>query len=128
MKPIIKYDDTDLYLTVANYQNNSRMYLGLEDVNHDPYADITVNLPYTNEISKNIVYLNTDMSNELKETLRKSNLFGDTLMYQPYNYGNFEVVEVNIDKVKELCPEEYQQFETYYQNYKQGNSIDDLER
>ena len=43
-KSIGKYDNQDMFLTIANYRNNGRIYIALENEDSDLYADVTINL------------------------------------------------------------------------------------
>ena len=44
MKPIGVFNNEELFLRIAKYSNNNRIYLGI-DTKDEPYADITINLP-----------------------------------------------------------------------------------
>ena len=44
MKKLIgNYKGDNLYLTIASYQNNNRIYIGVE-TEEELYADVTINL------------------------------------------------------------------------------------
>lgn len=113
MKSIGKYKDEDLYLQVASYSNNKRIYLGLT-TEEENYADITINLTDMILPDKDYIFLSDDLSNDLREFLKDKNIIGETVYMQPYNMGNYECVPVNLELIKELNPEDYKKYEKYF--------------
>lgn len=128
-EPFIKYRGEDLYLSISNYQNNGRLYMGLETADEDYYADITINLSDIPEIGDMAVFLNGDISTELKKALRDADLISNPIQQMPYNYGMYDIVFVNRNKLKEYDEKSYKQFEEYYNkkhNFK--NNKEEMER
>lgn len=109
-KTFIKYDSNDLKLVIDHYNNNGRLYLGLES-DDSLFEDITINLPDVEIPGKNYVFLNSNISSKLKNVLIKENLISDTLISMPYNLGFYDMVEVNFDKLKEYDNEAFLKFE-----------------
>lgn len=125
---IAKLDNEDLYLTISNYSNNGRMYLGLATSEDDLYDSITINLSDTNEIDKDYIYLSNDISGEIKELLRDKGIIGETLMYQQYNMGQYELVKADLNTIREYNSSGVDEFLKVYEEKHQSNSFDDFER
>ena len=64
-KSIGVFNDEELYLRISKYNNNKRIYIGLE-TKEEPYADLTINLPELMIPSREFVFVIGDISNELK--------------------------------------------------------------
>ena len=111
--PLIKYNGIDLYLVVAGYLNNGRLYLGLEDQDGENEVDITINLDDIPEIGDMVVFLNGDISDDLKIKLRDAGLISNPIQQMPYNYGIYDVVFVNRNKLKEFDEKGYEKYEEY---------------
>ena len=134
-EPLMNYRGEDLYLVMANYVDNGRLYLGLENEERENYCDITINLSDIPEIGDMVVFLNGDISSELKKELRNIGLISKPIQQMPYNYGLYDIVIVNRDALKDYDKEEYKKFEEYY-NSKNGiivkdnneTEIEDIER
>jgi len=134
-EPLINYKGEDLYLVMANYVDNGRLYMGLENEERENYCDITINLSDIPEIGDMVVFLNGDISSELKKELRNIGLISNPIQQMPYNYGLYDIVIVNREALKDYDKEEYKKFEEYY-NSKNGiivkdnkeTEIEDIER
>ena len=101
----INYDNKSLNLKIANYSNNDRVYLGLYD-DDGYYADITINLPDYLLYKKNQAFLNGDLesNHELVKILENSEVIRKTGIRVPYNLGEYEMIELNFEKIKEYDP------------------------
>ena len=134
-EPLMNYKGEDLYLVMANYVDNGRLYMGLENEERENYCDITINLSDIPEIGDMVVFLNGDISSELKKELRNIGLISKPIQQMPYNYGLYDIVIVNREALKDYNKEEYKKFEEYY-NSKNGiivkdnkeTEIEDIER
>lgn len=113
-EPLMNYKGEDLYLVMANYVDNGRLYLGLENEERENYCDITINLSDIPEIGDMVVFLNGDISNELKKELRNIGLISNPIQRMPYNYGLYDIVIVNKEALKDYDKDEYNKFEEYY--------------
>ncbi len=100
------FNEEKLYLTVGRYRNNNTLYLGLNTDKGESYSDITINLS-ERKLSDNIAYLTNDMSNELKAFVKNKGIISEPLSFVVHNLGEYEVVYVNLDKVKEYDPKGY---------------------
>ncbi len=100
------FNGEKLYLTVGRYRNNNTLYLGLNTDKGESYSDITINLS-ERKLSDNIAYLTNDMSNELKAFVKNKGIISEPLSFVVHNLGEYEVVYVNLDKVKEYDPKGY---------------------
>ena len=108
MRPIGIYNNEELYVRIAKYSNNKRIYIGLE-TKEEPYADLTINLADMMIPSREYVFLSGDISEELKDFLKEKGLILDTFGTFQYNYGRYDMVEISFDKLKELNPKEFKE-------------------
>lgn len=108
-KEIGIFNGNKLYLTVGRYRNNDSMYLGLITDEDEDYSDITINISDT-KIKDNIAYLTNDMSKELKDFLREKELISESILFMKHNLGEYEMVYVDLNKVKEYDPKGYENF------------------
>lgn len=105
-KDIGIFNGEKLYLTVGRYRNNNSMYLGLITDEGESYSDITVNIS-DKKINDNIAYLTNDMSKELKDFLREKELISEPILFMKHNLGEYEMVYVDLNKVKEYDSKGY---------------------
>lgn len=103
-KSLGKYNDNELYLTVAKYGNNDRVYLGLED-EEGLYADITINLSDALIETGNTIFLSSHVDNDLQEFLIEKGIIEEPYNVIQYNMGRYPVTRFNMDKVKEYDPD-----------------------
>lgn len=120
MKPIGVFNNEELYLRISKYRNNNRIYIGLE-TKEEPYADLTINLPDMMIPSREFVFISGDISNDLKDFLKEKGLILETFGTYQYNYGRYDMVEINFEKLKELNPQEFKS------NFRSRSVDDDLE-
>lgn len=106
-KELGTYKGEKLYLTVGRYRNNNSMYLGLENGIGESYSDITINIS-DKKINDNIAYLTNDMSRELKDFLREKELISEPILLMKHNLGEYEMVYVDLNKVKEYDSKGYE--------------------
>ena len=105
-------DLVNLYLIVGCYSNNKRLYLGIE-TEEELVNDITINLTDIDLYFKDAVFLNSDLSNELKDILKKNGILGEYYCTQQYNMGQYDCYMINLEKLKEYDPEGYNDFEKF---------------
>lgn len=108
-KSIGKYDDQELYLVVASYQNNNRIYLGV-DTEDGSYADITINLPDMLLPSEDYIFVNSDMTKELRNFLNKKGIIGETYTTIQYNMGRYDMAKIDLDLIKEYDSEGFEKY------------------
>lgn len=108
-KEIGNFEGNNLYLTIANYRNNNRIYLGVE-TEEDLYADITINLSDMMIPDDNYIFVNGDMTKELRTFLEKNKIIGETIETYQYNMGRYDMVEVDFDLLKEYDPEGFKDY------------------
>ena len=105
-----KFNNQDLYLVVASYQNNNRIYLAVETEKDGLYADITINLSDMLLPDKDYIFVNGDMSKELRSFLEEKGIIGETYTTVPYNMGEYDMAKINLDLIKEYDPEGYEKY------------------
>ena len=106
-KELFKYNDKDLYLTVAKYSNNGRMYLGL-DCDEGLYDDITINLTDMMLPSEDYAFINSDIGEDLKQLLVDKKIMSEPIDTMQYNMGRYDLVRLYHDVIKEYDPEGYE--------------------
>ena len=104
------------YLGVSTYRNNNRLYIGVFDREDgfreeiDYSRDITINLSDKIIDSKNKVFLCGDLSDESKYKLIEKGIISKPIEQVQYNMGKYDLVEVNLDVLKEYDPEGVEEF------------------
>lgn len=131
--PLIKYKDVELYLVIANYINNGRLYIGLEDQDGENEVEITTNLLDVSGLGDMEILLNRNMSDDLKCMLQEVDLISSPIKQLNHIYGTYDVVVVNRNKLKEYDEIEYKKFEEYYKkknesSVKKDKKNKDMER
>lgn len=117
-KSIGNFKGDNLYLTIASYQNNNRIYVAVE-TEEELYADITINLSDMMLPADDYIFVNGDMTRDLRNFLEKKNIIGDTFTTVQYNMGRYDMAKVDFDVLKEYDPEGFKEFEK--------NKSDDME-
>ena len=115
-KSIGKFDNQDMFLTIANYRNNGRIYIALENEDNDLYADVTINLSDMLLPDDDYIFVNNDMTRELRNFLEEKKIIGETVFTNKYNMGHYDMVQVDFDLLKEYDPEGFEKFEDYKNN------------
>lgn len=104
------------YLSVSIYKNNNRLYIGVFDREYgfredaDYSQDITINLSDKVIDSKNKVFLCGDLSDRFKYKLMERGIISKPIKQVQYNMGKYDLVEVNLDVLKEYDPEGVEEF------------------
>ena len=94
-KKTIKINDYDLEIQVSNYCTNDRLYIGLNDLDGFPYADVTINLTDASIPDDDFVFINGDLLNSTRKVLEDEKIISKTLLQIPYNMGIYDLVQVN---------------------------------
>lgn len=102
---IIEFNQGEATLQVSNYQYGNRLYVGavmIED--NEPFGDITVNLPDL-PISDNAEGFIDDLINsntfDLIPKLKELGIIKESYGKVRYNYGSYEYVKFDLEKLKE---------------------------
>lgn len=95
MKPIVNYQNKDLYLNIGEYPNG-RIGILLNDENGELWDDLTVNLP-NKELEKDYIFINPRIDNDLLDKLCETGVFLNLYRIEDYDY---RVVIVNMDALK----------------------------
>ena len=118
MKKLIgNFKGNNLYLAIASYQNNNRIYIGVE-TEEEMYADVTINLSDKILPDDNYIFVSNDMTRELRSFLKEKEIIGETLTTIPYNMGRYDMVKVNFDILKEY---DYKGFDEFSKSLKLEN-------
>lgn len=102
-------DNEDLYLYKSIYQDfmASSDYYGLYNNENELYCDITINLSGMFNLAENEIYISNDISNELLQNICSNGVFEDTKRKQKYNYGEYKIIKINTNKIKDYIKEEF---------------------
>ena len=119
-KTIGNYKGDNLYLIISSYKNNGRIYLGIE-TEDELYDDITINLSDRSLYSNDTVFVNNDMTQDMRSFLEKKGIIGKTIDVTYYNMGKYDLVKVNFDKLKQYDPDGFKEYE------KHKKSLEDYE-
>lgn len=95
MKPIVNYQNKDLYLNIGEYPNG-RIGILLNDENGELWDDLTVNLP-NKKLEKDYIFINPRIDNDLLDKLCETGVFLNLYRIEDYDY---RVVIVNMDALK----------------------------
>lgn len=111
-KEVIKlklYDEIyDCYLNIGRYMNNNRLYLGLSTADSS-FTDITINLPDCSLIDDSTIFVNGDLSNEIKNQLKQYGILSNFLYSVNYNMGNYDCYSVNLEKLNYYNKKEFEE-------------------
>ena len=110
-KCIGTFNNEELYLVVASYRNNNRIYLAVENKDEDLYADITINLPDMALPSNDYIFVNADMTKGLRNFLEEKGIIGDTLETYQYNMGRYDMARIDRKLLREYNPEGFKEIE-----------------
>ena len=113
MKKLIgNYKGDNLYLTIASYQNNNRIYIGVE-TEEELYADVTINLSDMMLLDDDYIFVNGDMTRDLRNFLEEKEIIGETFTTIQYNMSRYDMAKVDFDILKEYDPKGFNEFEKY---------------
>ena len=109
-KSIGNYNGKELYLTIAKYSNNNRIYVAVE-TEEDLYADITINLSDMVLPGEEYAFANGDTSKELRKFLEDKGIISEPIETYQYNMGRYDMIKLNFELLKEYDSEEFNQYE-----------------
>ena len=95
MKPIVNYQDKDLYLQLGEYPNG-RIAILLNDENGEVWDDLTINLPHK-ELEDNYIFVNPNIQDDLLNKLCETGVFLNLYRIEDYDY---RMIIVNKDFLK----------------------------
>ena len=98
MRKTIKLYDEDCYLSVYNYVDNNRLYLGVSDKNNDIIQDISVNLPEVHA-SYNQIYLTEPLSKDVVNKLVRLGIISKPIKEIQYNKNCKKQDKEQIDNI-----------------------------
>jgi hypothetical protein len=100
----------NLYLTVASYQNNKRIYVGV-DTEEESYADLTINLTDLMIPDEDYIFVNGDMTRDLRNFLEEKGIISEPIETYQYNMGKYDMVQVDFDLLKQYDSDGFKDFE-----------------
>ena len=75
MKPIVKYNGKDLFLTISKYSVNDRLYIGLVTKDGELWDDLTINLVDA-LATDSTIFINDSIQKDLKKKLYQTGQYG----------------------------------------------------
>ena len=124
MKKLIgKFKGDNLYLTIASYQNNNRIYIGVE-TEEKLYADVTINLSDMYLLDDDYIFVNDAMSKDLRNFLEEKNIIGEIYMTIQYNMGRYDMAKVDFDILKEYDPNGFKEYEKYNESVNKDMEVE----
>lgn len=99
----------NLYLTVASYQNNKRIYVGV-DTEEESYANLTINLTDLMIPDEDYIFVNGDMTRDLRNFLEEKGIISESIETYQYNMGKYDMVQVDFDLLKQYDPDGFKDF------------------
>lgn len=116
----IKFKNGRVYLGLDRYRNNERLAIFIQNRNGTYLDDVTINLSDIQLPKNKLVAINANCKNSgLEQALIEAGIIKGISYMTPYNYQVYDVVEINIEKLKEYDPEGYAEYfkEEKYQKY-----------
>lgn len=80
------------------------------DTDEEPFNDITINLPGYSLYERDNVFINGDMSTEVKNQLIEYGILAEYLYTVPYNMGKYDCYRVDLEKLKYYDPDGYEKY------------------
>lgn len=109
-RKIFKFNDEELYINIGNYLNNRRLAIDCETIN-EPFSDITINLTDASISSDNESYIdNFTKEIGLEQALIEEGIIEEVICKRKYNYGEYDLVKFNLNKLKEYDEKGYYEF------------------
>lgn len=100
----------EIFLIISRYENNNRLAI-LAQTKEEPYCDVTINLPEINLDMDSIVAINSDCKySGLDKELIKENIIESVLSTIQYNWGQYDIAYINIEKLYEFDPEGFEKY------------------
>ena len=101
----LKYKDGDLYISIYSYDVNGRMAILSEYSDGELYGDITVNLPELFVPDIQYGFINSFVKNSgMEKELINKKIIKYVIGTLPYNYGEYDLVEFNLEELKKYDP------------------------
>ena len=107
------------YLQVGSYYNSNRLAITVCKDNDEYVEDITVNQPLVELKDDNQILLSNHISNGVKYLLLDRGIISKTLEIKEYGNIKYQVVNVDLEKLKEYDKEGVESFLEKHEGYKE---------
>ena len=98
------YFDTEVALRIDSYVQGHGLYIGLDEEDGSPFADLTVNLP-DSQLKQGQAYINHEMSEDFLRFIEQNHL-GTVLARLGFSgYCSYKTVDFDLDRLAELEPD-----------------------
>ena len=104
-RKFLKFKNKKIYINVYEYANNNRLAI-VANLEREPFINITINLP-----EKDLLYFDYGFVSSitkdsgLEKKLIKEGIIKNVICIVSYNYGIYDLVHFNIEKLREYDPE-----------------------
>ncbi len=112
----IKSKYGELYLNIFAYVNNKRLALELYTEDGELFDDLTINLSNFNVADINEGFLNSFINSsefDIVDILKKEGTIAESYGLRNYNFGRYEYVKFNMEKLKEYDPKGFKKYMSY---------------
>jgi len=116
-------------LKVCNYMDNSRLAILLCDLKDGYSDDLTINLPEYGIEAIDEGFINGDLNRinhkgiNVVDTFKELGIIKESYGFYPYNYGNYEYVKFDLEKLREYDIQGVKEFEEQSKNIEIDQSI-----
>ena len=106
----INFKGEKIYLKIGRYINE-RIGILADCTSGEAYCDVTINLPELKIFSYNEVFINAECkSSGLENKLMEIGIIKDVVQEVQYNYGRYDLVRIDLEKLKEYDPKGFEKY------------------
>ena len=108
----LNFDGDKLFLEVSQYRSNMNLAI-VAYTEEEPYGDITINLPGM-WLEDNEGFINSyNKSGGLEKEIIEKGIIKEVQGTRKYNYGEYDLVTFDLEKLKEYDPDGVEKYEQY---------------
>lgn len=112
-----------MYIEIGSYDFNNRLAVRLREKNGELFDDLTINLPEL-PVKKGEVFINSWLDSKFLDCFLKEGIIKKYCGKEQYNMGEYNKVELNLNKLKEYDKLGYNEFMGKYQPFHIYNDVD----
>lgn len=106
----IIFDGERIYLSIGKY-DTGRIGIYADCVSGDLYSDVTIDLQDEVILKNNEVFIDSECkSSGLENKLKKIGIIKDVIKEVQYNYGRYDLVRIDLEKLKEYDPVGFEKY------------------
>ena len=103
----LNFKGKKIFLNLTRYQSNGRLAI-FSNTKDEPFCDVTINLPkldIDSDLDMIVAINEVCKSSGLEKALMKEKIIDSIMYVQPYNYGNYDIAFLNLEKLYEYDPD-----------------------